>query len=767
MPEREDSQLTQPSVEDEVSTAQIWTYVDVMRRRRWILLGCAVAAILGAWWMERDRVPQYTAGVLLQRHAEGSPLDVLAVRPTTNPEEILTQLEILRSRAVLSGVVRDMGLRLSADVDASARTRVLVDPVVDENTPAGTYLLATDADEIVLQDTLGSPLASVGQDERIEGPGFRFQLLPGLDLSEPLSLSVLRPEQAVEVVRGLLSLEQVRGTGLIRVGITSPDPVFSAKAANGVAAAYQNHTASSARNAATRRREFVGDQLQQVADSTVVAHQALASYQERSNTINPQIESGALAEALMVAEGEFRRLRFEESLLRNVLTTLQSGQDGDEGLRRVVVLGSELLPASADMYDRLQTLQAERSRLTVSRFGYTESGPGVEVLDSLISAAREEILAVTEQSLGVIQARLSASMTRVEELQASVGDLPEMATEFTQIQQRVDQVQTTFDLLAEKYYEAQILEAVEAGNIEVVDAAVVPMDPDPSRTARTLFLALSVGVLIGIGAALVVEHLDSATHDAADVERASGLKVVATIPEVKDSARAPNDMIVTAVNVATPGSEAFRMLHTTLRFTRAEQPPKVIQVLSAIQGEGKSTVSSNLSLAMAQQGERTLVVDCDLRRPTLHKYFGAPQSPGITDVLVKDVTLADASWEHPEFPLTFIGAGTLPPNPVELVGSAAFRGIVNDARETYDRVVLDTAPMMVVSDSAVMLEISDGVIVSTMTDHTDRFALSKLIERLQQSQTPILGLVLNRARLARSAGRYGYGYGYGYGSYTT
>jgi capsular exopolysaccharide synthesis family protein len=170
---------------------------------------------------------------------------------------------------------------------------------------------------------------------------------------------------------------------------------------------------------------------------------------------------------------------------------------------------------------------------------------------------------------------------------------------------------------------------------------------------------------------------------------------------------------------------------------------------------------------MAQQGERTLVVDCDLRRPTLHKYFGAPQMPGITDVLVKDVTLADASWEHPEFPLTFISAGTLPPNPVELLGSEAFRGIVNEARETYDMVVLDTAPMLVVSDAAVMLELADGVIVSTMTDHTDRFALSKLIERLQQSQTPILGLVLNRARLARSAGRYGYGYGYGYGSYTT
>jgi capsular exopolysaccharide synthesis family protein len=763
MAEREVSLRTQPSFEDEVSTAQIWTYVDVLRRRRWLLLGCAVAAIVGAWWMVRDRVPQYTADVLLQRHAEGSPLDVLAVRPTTNPEEILTQLEILRSRAVLSGVVRDLGLRLLVDIDASARTRSLVDAVVDESTPSGTYLIATISDEIVLQDVSGLPLASVGRDERIEGPGFRFQLLPGLDLSEPLLLSVLRLEEAIEVVRGQLSLEQVRGTGLIRVGITSPDPVFSAKAADGVAAAYQNHTARSARNAATRRREFVGDQLQQVADSAVLAHQALASYQERSNTINPQIESGALAEALMVAEGQFRQLRFEEGLLRNVLGTLQSGQDGDEGLRRIVVLGSELLPASAGMYERLQVLQAERSRLTVSRFGYTENGPGVEVLDSLISAAREEILAVTEQSLGVIRERLAASVTRVEELQTSVGDLPALATEFMQIQQRVDQVQTTFDLLAEKYYEAQIVEAVEAGNIEVVDAAVVPMDPDPSRTARTLFLALSMGILVGIAAALVVEHLDSATHDVADVERASGLKVVATIPEVRSSARAPNDMIVTAVNVATPGAEAFRMLHTTLRFTRAEQPPKVIQVVSAIQGEGKSTVSSNLSLAIAQQGERVLVVDCDLRRPTLHKYFGAPQTPGITDVLIKDVTLADASWEHPDFPLTFVGAGTLPPNPVELLGSAAFQGIIREASKTYDRVLLDTAPMLVVSDAGVMLELADGVIVSTMTDHTDRFALSKMIERLQEFQSPILGLVLNRARMARSAGRYGYGYG----SYTT
>ena len=193
----------------------------------------------------------------------------------------------------------------------------------------------------------------------------------------------------------------------------------------------------------------------------------------------------------------------------------------------------------------------------------------------------------------------------------------------------------------------------------------------------------------------------------------------------------------------------------------------MIQIVSAIQGEGKSTVSSNLALAIAQQGERTLLVDCDLRRPTLHKYFGAPQTPGLTDVLVKDVTLADASWEHPEFPLTFIGAGTLPPNPVELLGSAAFQGIIKEPSKTYDMVVLDTAPMLVVSDAAVMLSLTDGVIVSTMTDHTDRFALTKMIERLQQSQSPILGLVLNRARMARSAGRYGYGYGYGYGSYTT
>ncbi|MBI4538200.1 MAG: polysaccharide biosynthesis tyrosine autokinase [Gemmatimonadetes bacterium] len=745
-----------------------WGYVYLFARRWWVVALCATASVAGVWWVERSKPLLYTAAVLVMKQAVAGPLVAVGVvggaSPEVSADRIASQIEILLSRGVLGPVVDSLDLRLDVDVTQLSRSRAVQAAEVDPGAPSGSYLLAADGEEgeevVLLHPLTKRVLARTGRSEWLEGPGFRLLAGDLASLAAPLRIAVLDRESAIGSLRGGLQVEQVRGTALMRLKYTSPDPVLSADLVNAVALAYQEHEAERGKEEATRRRAFIGDQLAQVYDSLHAAQNELQTYQDSAGTIDPEVEAKAFADALMFSENELRDQRFQESVLQGLILSLRRDGDVEPAFERIVALG-DLLPSSGDLYQRLQSLQADRSRLTASRYGYTEAGPEVEVLDSLIADAKQKIRGIAEESLRLMRSRKDASEGRVRELRQQVGEVPGRSTGFTRLEQRIAGVQGVFDMLVEKYYEAQIAEAVEAGDVKIVDRAPPPLSPDPRRTRPKLAIALVVGLLIGSTLVFLLEYMDTKIKGAQDAQLAASLAVIAYIPKLQQNQKYVGGPLIVGDRPGDPGAESFRVLRTHLRFVRTERP-RLVAVTSPGPSEGKSTVALNLARSLAHEGHRVLLIDADLRRPSIHEVFELERAPGLSDVLVGECKGEDAFRFLPEEPLAVLTCGSVVPNPAELLGGPSLRSLLLFSRESFDTVVIDTPPVLAVTDALVLGAEVEGTLVVARTAYTDRKALTRGVDELRMVGAPLLGLVVNAVPTSGAYGHYAGYYTYTY-----
>lgn len=733
-------------------------FLDVLRRR-WVAVA-AVVVVIGAasWWQLRRDIPHYSAQVLLQRHR--GDLRPLAGAPAVVPGAptldgfIASELEILKSRSVLAAVVDSAGLRFRLEDPRIPRGQIITSVRLAPEVPSGSYALAPVGDSVVLRSAVGQVLATAPRNGQLDGPGISIGLAPALP-QEAVPFFLVSDDEALRGLRSALDVRHVQGTTLIRARYTTPDPDLAAAVLNTLAAAYQQHSAGQEKAGAAHRREVIAQQLAALADSMTTAQEALLDYQRQSRSLDPRLEGQAVAAALLDAQNDLRSLRFRESLLTAVVLSLRTEGAGNEAFRRLVALGGDILPGAQALYDRLQELETERQRLTASRYGFTPQGPQVQVLDSLIAASKAEALGITEESLTLLRTRRTAAEARQRELQQRVGELPEQAMIFQRLQQRVDAVQRIADVLVEKFYEALIPESGGSGGVEVVDPAVPPAGPDPMPGSSRLFFGLLVGFALGVGAAFGLEYLDATVRYPWDAESVVGLPIIGIVPELKLRPHPRGGAGPAAIDPSGPGVESFRMIRTTLRFVRADRP-QVIAVTSPGPGEGKSLVAANLALAIRQQTARVLLVDADLRRPVVHRLLPMEREPGLSDVLVGEAEAGDAIRALTPHNLSVLPAGTISPNPAELLGSEAFARFLSYAREHFETVIIDSPPVLSVADATVIAPVVDGTLVVACVNQTHRQALVHAVEQLSLVKGSVLGVLLNRAPATGAYRRYAY-----------
>ena len=723
-------------------------YASALMRRWWIVAAAALLAFAAAWWVESGKVPVYTTEVLLQQQREAPLVGGIS---GGQPGEFSTQLEILRSRAVVAEVADSIGFRLALSGQQGERSRIIEDVWVEREAPPGSYTLTRRSpSRAVLSDAQGNQLASVAGEGWVEGPGFRFRLLDFDVLDpDPLRFSIRNQQAAVEQLRARVRVEPGRAPGMVRIAYTDQDPVMAAEVVNRMAAAYQGVRERGSREAASRRREVIADQLVALADSLNAAQAAVVEYQRASELLDPAAEGSQLVSAVLEMERELRTLRYQEGLLSSVVASLQADNGGGESLNRFLSLGSGLVPAGPALHQRLQDLQIERARLTASRFGRTEGDPEVEVIDNLIASTRAQMVTAAEQALEHLRAQIEGTEGRLAEVRGDMGTVPGRTAELDRLRQRADAVQDIVDTLVDRYYEAQIAEAVEMGDVAVIDPGLVPLSPDRSQTRLNLTIALIGGLLLGALGAMVLEYLDLRVRRGADAEAITGLPLIAMIPKLRSPSRDPISAAI--------GKEAFRSLRTNLHFARNGEP-RVLALTSATPREGKTTVAANLAGTFAErQGpEEVILIDADLRRPEIHRVFGMDRSPGLSDVLMGTVELDDAiqvSSAHPK--LHVLSSGSSVPNPSEVIDSDAFVDLIAHLRSRFGFVVIDTPPLLAVSDGGVVAKAADGALVVVRANRTDRTAVATAMEQLRQIDAPLLGVILNAAGTT-AEGHYSY-----------
>jgi polysaccharide biosynthesis transport protein len=363
-------------------------------------------------------------------------------------------------------------------------------------------------------------------------------------------------------------------------------------------------------------------------------------------------------------------------------------------------------------------------------------------IDAYIDTRRE--LAVADLNRASEQLR-----STVSDLQGQIDATDEGSTQ----RQALIAQQATFK---ERLDQLQIDAALTTGGASIVQSAELPTDPVEPKPIAAAMLAAVVGLIIGLAAAFIIDFLDDSIRVADDLAVHSDLPVLAVVP-----GKAPPDHRPIALSEPHEFAvEVYRGLRTSVQFLGLDKPLRVLQVTSALPGEGKTTTATNLAVVLAQAGKQVAVVDADLRKPRIYAVFGLPTKPGLTEALIGsealDMAISHLGTVH------VVVAGTMAPNPSEMLASGRFATLIQTLASRYDYVIVDSAPVLPVADALALSRVVDGVLLVCQAGRTTRRTLAEAKARLSQVGAPLVGLVLNRAT-ERSSKGYGYGYGYQYG----
>jgi capsular exopolysaccharide synthesis family protein len=322
-------------------------------------------------------------------------------------------------------------------------------------------------------------------------------------------------------------------------------------------------------------------------------------------------------------------------------------------------------------------------------------------------------------------------------------ELSQLRIEYDVLSRQADQSKLLYNIVLQRMKETDLTSKDKKQNMRVVDTAVVPQNPIKPRVVLTLFLGLIGGLGVAIGLAFFVNYLDDSIKNQDDIETYLRLPFLGYIPNIKTNSVLERDMQA-HLHPQSNAAEGFRTLRAAIALAPKADRYRVLAVTSTIPAEGKSLVASNLSIVVAQTGLKTLLVDADLRRPSVHKVFRLQSPIGLSSYLTEKVGSVDECIHTTEVPhLDVVCCGAVPSSPSELAGSKRMTQFLQEVRNRYDRVVLDCPPVSAVSDPLIIASLSDGVVFVTKFNKIRRDHARKTVQRIQNAGIHILGVVLN------------------------
>ncbi len=484
-----------------------------------------------------------------------------------------------------------------------------------------------------------------------------------------------------------------------------------------------------------------------------------------SRTMTPIYQASA---TLMVSQGSNPTI----SDYNSVLTGQQLAKTYGELLKKRPVLEAVIrelaLPMTVEELGKLETVQLVRdTQLVVLQVEH----PNPELAASIANRIAQEFIDQNQanqmsrfanskdnlaKQLQQLEIDMASDQAALEKARAAS---PVNAAEIARLDTTLAQDRSSYSNLLKSYEDLRISEAKTLDNVMVVEPADIPTQPVRPNVMLNTLLAAVVGAMLAVGIAFLIEYLDDSVHTPQDVDTALHLPTLGTI--VRMQAVNPADRLVVYHAPRSPVAEAYRSLRTNVQFSNVDRPSKVILVTSANPMEGKSTTAANLAATMAQSGLSVVLVDGDMRRPSLHRIFETHNNLGLTNALLDDQVHLNGSLQDTKIPnLRLLPTGPLPPNPSELLGSQRMQRLIAHLRERFDAVIIDSPPVLAVTDPAVLVPQMDGVILVVGAGETRRETAQRAVDTLTQVGARFLGVALNK--LSRNRGGYGYGYYYYY-----
>jgi capsular exopolysaccharide synthesis family protein len=718
--------LASPAASTQAVAPDLRDYLAILTKRRWVLLAFFVLTVAGAttWVFRLPRI--YRATTTIEMSLAAARFTSLQdVSDSATPmywqtkEFFETQFQIIRSRVVCKRVVEGLGLQ--------------------------------------------SDLAFLGLDKLKD---------------QQLARKLAQSEDAIGRLQGMILIEPIKDSRVVRLGVEDTDPARAAKLVNALAEAYV--TANLDRKLDTTRAAgvWLSDQLQdlkgKLENSELTLHDfkrendiLTASIEDRQNIVSQRLLAfnDALTKvSVRRAELESKRRALEEARRREAAGDRSALEELPSVARNSVVLS---------LRDRLLLLEQERVTLGQR---YLDKHPKLAELDGKVAELREALRKEVDKVVRLDEAEVREVGETERQLQGLIAgakresfELNRHQIDFNKLKREQDNNQRLYDLVLARLKETELLGHQANNNVSVLDRALVPHGPVKPNRKTVVIISIIVGLLGGIGLALFFEYMDNTikTHD--DIEKFLGTAFLGIVPAIREQGQenltkaeaGRNRDLHSHRRPKSSAAECVRSIRTNLLFMTPDTQLRRLLITSAGPQEGKTTVATNIAITMAQSGSRTLLIDTDMRRPRIHRAFGLPNDAGMSNLIMGQAKADDVIKETIVPNLWILPCGPVPPNPAELLHTQRFKQIAAELEAKFDRVIFDSPPVGAVADALILSGDVDGVVLVVKAGRTVREVALRTKQSLDDINARVFGVVMNDVDLERR----GYGYYYYYQRY--
>lgn len=762
----------------------------VLRRRHRLVLALTLLGVMVGAFLVYNAPATYQAQAVFRLAGERRALTGQIESPTpelgrtADPLQSLTQL--VYSRSVLGEVVDSLGMRLRS-ATPELGTSQLEDVRVEPQATSDTILVTFYQNGVKAKLRFREARAPYGQVLNLGAVRFSVPSVPDVPTA---SLYVVPREMAIDNLLSGIFVNQRLGTDIVDVKYMSPSPRTAQQVVNTTVQAFQRLNILSAKQKSQRRRAFLEGQLKQTDSMLARAQGELAAFRSRQQLASSQDALAAQQTAMLALDARRAELEADRSTFGTLQAQLKRGGEAGEGEALRALASSPALahnPTVGDYYQRLNLYQYRLDSMTTGPWRAAATNPDLIQLKSLIGTTKRELRQAVASHVTTLDAHIGSLRNLRARSGASLQLLPAMAEQEALLTGRVQSLTSTSDEVRRDYQKARMAEEVEAGDVEIVNLADSPYAPVWATAPLKLGLGLLLGLLLGTGAAFMLEAMNTSIRKPEDLELALNVPGLAVIPRlttgslpsqrrlggllrpgkkaVLDSKNSTAAALGSTAQPFSVGIEAFRMLRTSLLWCEQGDGMKTLVVTSAAPGEGKTITAANLSVTFAYDGLRVLLIDCDVRRPRQHGLFQVPRSPGLMELLMPSNASGDGVHSLSFNPgmartesgrpitdvirstnvrgLSLLTCGALPTNASNLLSGVRMRVLLQELAKAFDLVILDTPPVLATADAGILASIADGVLLVVRAGQTDREAAKRAHQQLTNVGARIVGTVLN------------------------